>query len=109
MLFSDMKCFACGNPPGKTELSAEEKCGLTGFDSLKGGLLESKPYEGYTIHICDSCLIEGGRKGYVTHTITQPRPPNNYEYTWNPDGDDKPYHNPPPVFLFRPVNTEKES
>ena len=98
MLFSDMKCFVCGNPPGKTSLSKGEKSGLTSFYAGKGGLLEPRPYEGYGIDICDSCLIEGGRKEYVTRTVTQPRPSNTYECIWNPDGNDKEYRLPPPVF-----------
>ena len=93
-----MRCFACGNPPGKVSLAKGENLGFTGFDAHKGGLLEVRPYEGYTVHICDSCLTEGGRKGYVTRTVTQPRPSNTYEYIWNPDGNDKEYRLPPPVF-----------
>lgn len=99
MLFSDMKCFICGSPPEKTSLPRGEKLGLTSFYSGKSdsGLLKSKPYEGYSIEICDSCLTEGGRQGRVFRSVTENRPPNIYEYTWNPDGDDAPYRLPAPV------------
>jgi hypothetical protein len=99
MLFSDMRCFACGNPPGKTSLSQGEKSGLTSFNARKGGLLEPGSYEGYFIEICDSCLTEGGRRGCVFRSVTENRPPNIYEYIWNPDGDDKPYRLPLPSFI----------
>ncbi len=100
MLFSDMRCFVCGSPPARTSLTEGEKLGLTGFTcSGKNGLLDRKPYEAYGIDICDSCLIEGGRQGRVCHSVTEQRPPNVYEYTWNPDGDDKLYCLPPPRWL----------
>ena len=40
MLFRDMRCYVCGNPPGKTSLSKGEKSGLTSFYAGKDGLLE---------------------------------------------------------------------
>ena len=89
MLFKDMRCFVCGNPPEKTSLSKGEKSGLTSFYAGKDGLLEHRSYEGYDIDICDSCLTEGGRQGRVHRTVTENRPPNHYEYIWNPDGDDE--------------------
>lgn len=106
MLFSDMKCFVCGNPPEKDSLPQGEKLGLTGFYASKGGFFDSRPYESYDIKICDSCLIEGGWQGRVCRTVTENRPANNYEYIWNPDGDDQPYRYPPPV--FRPCNPSEE-
>ncbi len=103
MLFSDMKCFVCGSPPEKVTLPKGQRLGLTSFNSsrARGGLLESSPYEGYSIEICDSCMIEGGRQGRVTRSVTEQRPPNIYEYIWNPDGDDQPYRElPSPVVTF---------
>lgn len=98
MLFSDMKCFTCGKPPEKVTLAKGQRLDLTSFYSSKEGLLNPRSYEGYDIHLCDSCLIEGGRQGRVTRSVTEQRPPNIYEYIWNPDGDDKSYAYPPPVF-----------
>lgn len=105
MLFTDMKCFSCGNPPPKATLRKGEKLGVTGFSADKDGLLEIRPSEGYVIHLCDPCLTEGGRKGRVHRTVQENRPPNFYEYTWNPDGDDEHYMLPPPVFI-RPQKTD---
>lgn len=105
MLFRDMRCFSCGNPPEKETLPQGEKLGLTSFHSVKGGLLETSSYESYGIRICDACLIEGGRLGYVYRSVTQNRPPNIYEYTWNPDGDDELYRLPIPTFTV--TETEK--
>lgn len=86
-------------------LAKGEKLGLTGFNVVRGGLLECKPYEGYHIDICDSCLTEGGRQGRVSRSVTENRPPNIYTYTWNPDGDDKPYQLPLPSPVFLPKET----
>ena len=96
MLFSEMRCFSCGNPPEKTSLPQGEKLGMTNFSATRDGLLEISSSENYGIRICDSCLAEGGRLGRVTRTVTAHRPPNYYEYTWNPDGDDALYRLPPP-------------
>lgn len=108
MLFRDMKCFACGNPPEKESLPQGEKLGLTDFFASGGGFFDKKPYEGHGIKICDSCLIQGGRQGRVYRTVTEHRPANNYEYIWNPDGDDKYYSYPPPVLRIR-TSTEGPS
>jgi hypothetical protein len=79
MLFSDMRCFTCGNLPEMD--SGDRTVKLTSFSAFgKGGLLESRPYEGYTIEVCDSCLTEAGRQGRVTRSVTENRPPNIYEY-----------------------------
>lgn len=107
MLFRDMKCFVCGNPPEKDSLPQGEKLGLTIFDAAGDGMLEIESCESYHIRICNSCLAEGGRQGRVCRTITERRPSNYYEYIWNPDGDDRPYRYPPPV--FRPCNPAEES
>jgi hypothetical protein len=104
MLFSDMRCFTCGNPPEKGDKDRTVK--LTSFNS-RSGLLKSRPYEIYGIEICDSCLLEGGRQGRVCRSVTEQRPPNTYEYTWNPDGDDQPYRLPPPV-VTRLLSEEKK-
>lgn len=101
MLFTDMKCFSCGNPP------QESGEGITSFYASRNGLLEVRSSESYVIDLCDSCLTEGGRQGRVCRTITENRPPNYYEYTWNPDGEDKAYRMPPPVFY--PIVTEKKA
>ena len=107
MLFSDMRCFTCGNPPENPFPKRGERVKLTSFSAHKGGLVDPQPYEGYSIEICDSCLTEAGRQGRVTRSVTENRPPNFYTYIWNPDGDDKAYHYPlPKVFLI--TMTEKE-
>lgn len=96
MLFRDMRCFSCGNPPEKETLPQGEKLGMTSFSAVKGEMLEVKPCEHYSIRICDSCLTEGGRQGRVTRTVAENRPSNIYEFTWNPDGSDSPYLRPLP-------------
>lgn len=106
MLFSDMRCFTCGNPPEKETL-AQGKPGMTSFSAARDGLLDVRSYEVYDICICDSCLIRGGRQGCVYRTVTKNRPPNYYEYTWNPDGDDTLYRLPPPKLTVYSTETEK--
>ncbi len=90
MLFSDMKCLMCGSPPGKTTLGQDEKPDFIMFhaDGSRSGNL--------TVTICDTCLAAAGRQGRVTRSVTEHRPPNIYEYIWNPDGEDEPYRYPAP-------------
>ena len=106
MLFRDMKCFVCGNPPEKDSLPQGEKLGLTSFSAVKGGFFECGSCEHYSIKICDSCLTEGGRQGRVYRTVTENRPANIYEFTWNPDGDDEYYRLPPPRLVVTHLKEE---
>ena len=107
MLFSDMRCFACGNPPENPLPERGERVKITSFTAFGSkGLLESKDYQGYSIEICDACLTEGGRQGRVTRSVTENRPANVYTYTCNPDGDDKPYKLPLPA--FSPIRKEEK-
>jgi len=90
MLFKDMRCVACGNAPEMAEVPQGQEFEFTAFYN-----------KDLTIYFCRSCLEGAGRAGRVIRSITEHRPPNVYEYIWNPDGPDESYRLPAPRLLSR--------
>jgi len=90
MLFKDMRCVMCGEPPEMTEVPQGQEFSFTAFH-----------HDELTVYFCRSCLDDAGRQGRVIRSVTEHRPPNIYEYYWDPDGQDESYRLPPPRLVSR--------
>ena len=95
MLFKDMRCVICGNPPVMTSLSQGQEFEFTSFC-----------HKELTVYFCRTCLGDAGRNGRVIRSVTEHRPPNIYEYIWNPDGQDESYRLPLPRLVSRAQSGE---